>query len=115
VARRTTVPLMTRLPGTLHKRLAQEAKKERRSLNAELVHRLEHSFEQEAANETLRRANEERDAVSEMLKKVKEERDTAVGLLAQAQKLMKQISDEVLPPALAAARQAAKEFETGKK
>jgi hypothetical protein len=42
--RKKPVPLMLRLPSDLHKRLAREADKAGRSLNQELVRRLEDSF-----------------------------------------------------------------------
>ena len=46
-----------RLPANLRRRLAQEAKKARRSLNQEMVLRLEQTFRREAADVMLRRAN----------------------------------------------------------
>jgi Arc-like DNA binding domain len=57
------VPLMLRLPGELHKRIAHEADKASRSLNQELVRRLEESFRHEAGDrilEAIGRAHDER-------------------------------------------------------
>jgi Arc-like DNA binding domain len=45
-----------RLPRSLHRRLAQEAKKARRALNSEMVVRLEHSLERDDADEILQHA-----------------------------------------------------------
>jgi hypothetical protein len=45
-----------RLPANLRRRLAQEAKKARRSLNQEMVLRLEQTFRREAADVMLQRA-----------------------------------------------------------
>ena len=45
-----------RLPASLRRRLAQEAKKARRSLNQEMVLRLEQTFMREAADVMLQRA-----------------------------------------------------------
>jgi hypothetical protein len=39
-----TVPLMLRLPENLRRRIEHSAKKQQRSLNAEIIHRLEESF-----------------------------------------------------------------------
>ena len=40
-------PVMTRIPEGLRSKLAREGKKNGRSMNAEIVYRLEQSFEQE--------------------------------------------------------------------
>lgn len=77
-----------RMREDLRQRLSRQAEKESRSFNAELVHRLEQSFE----------------------------RDTAADLLAEAHKLLKEISDlEVIPRALDAAKEAVERFEKAEK
>ena len=48
-----------RLRQDLHRRLTQGAKKARRSLNAEMVERLERSFQREHADELLKSAQEQ--------------------------------------------------------
>ena len=48
-----------RLPQDLRRRLMREAKKGRRSLNTEMIARLEHSFERDDADELLKSAQEQ--------------------------------------------------------
>jgi Arc-like DNA binding domain len=50
---------MTRIPEGLRRRLEREAELNRRSMNAEIVHRLEESFQREDQEKMIRRATEE--------------------------------------------------------
>jgi hypothetical protein len=47
---------MTRIPEGLRRRLEREAELNRRSMNAEIIHRLEKSFQREDQEEMFRRA-----------------------------------------------------------
>jgi hypothetical protein len=67
------VPLMLRLPSDLHKRLTQQADKEGRSLNQELVRRLEESFRRESIDEVVERARSISDDSHAALKSVQTE------------------------------------------
>ena len=49
-------PVMTRIPEGLRSKLAREGKKNGRSMNAEIVYRLEQSFEQEDILKTIKEA-----------------------------------------------------------
>jgi hypothetical protein len=52
-------PVMTRIPEGLRRRLEREAEQNRRSMNAEIVARLEASFQREDQEEMIRRATQE--------------------------------------------------------
>jgi hypothetical protein len=48
-------PVMTRIPETLRRRLERAAARNNRSMNTEIIHRLERSFRWEAVSEQLAR------------------------------------------------------------
>jgi Arc-like DNA binding domain len=52
-------PVMTRIPEGLRRRLEREADQNRRSMNAEIIHRLEESFQREDQGELIRRTARE--------------------------------------------------------
>jgi hypothetical protein len=52
-------PVMTRIPEGLRRRLEREAKQNRCSMNAEIVARLEASFQREDEKEMIKRATQE--------------------------------------------------------
>jgi hypothetical protein len=49
-------PVMTRIPEGLRSKLAREGKKNGRSMNAEIIYRLEQSFKQEDITKTIEEA-----------------------------------------------------------
>jgi hypothetical protein len=49
-------PVMTRIPEGLRRRLEREAEQNRRSMNAEIIHRLEQSFQRQDQKEMINAA-----------------------------------------------------------
>jgi Arc-like DNA binding domain len=91
---------MLRLPGRLHKRLTQTAEKAGRSLNHELVERLEHSFVRDNAEEILKRARGHHEGVTRLYSLVAGQMDLPpldqryYGLLAPDELRGKPITEE---------------------
>jgi hypothetical protein len=90
-------PVMTRIPEGLRRRLEREAEQNRRSMNAEIVHRLEESFRREDEEEIIKRAAQEAvhvTAGAAVLMTLRE-----VGFVPQQRPGKPQLSDEVPAPA----------------
>jgi Arc-like DNA binding domain len=71
-------PVMTRIPETLRRRLERAAMRNNRSMNTEIIHRLEGSFAEEAGKAQGRR---DRESLSE----IRERLDGIIALLGRAE------------------------------
>src|SRR5262245_28750058 len=84
--------VMTRIPEGLRRRLEREAEQNRRSMNAEIVHRLEESFRREEEEEIIKRAAQEAVRVTSGAAVLMTLRE--VGLVPQQPAGKPQLSDE---------------------
>jgi hypothetical protein len=85
------IQINLRLTRELHKRLTSEAKKAGCSLNQEMIERLKHSFERDAADELLAQADVRYSAVAGQLGLPK--LGNLYGLLAPADKIGKPMKE----------------------
>jgi hypothetical protein len=67
-------PVMTRIPEGLRRKLEREAEQNRRSMNAEIIHRLMQSFEKQALTDLIA------DTVDQTLAKVQTRAQTPLAL-----------------------------------
>ena len=86
---------MLRLPSDLHRRLVQQAERDGRSLNQELVRRIEASFRNERIESQIKRGGVLADAYREMRETMRAEMDEARSVLEQIKEAARNVENAV--------------------